>query len=251
MPSSKITTSVVARATGVHPNTVRLYEAWGFLAKAQRTPKGYRLFTEAHIDQMRLARLVMGGPWTGRAIRTSGIKIVLQAAHGDLGGALEMAYHHQVLIQAERAQAEAAAKLLKRWAQGMAADSTSHLLRIKDAAALLDLSSDVLRNWERNGLVVVPRDPANGYRLYGQVEIGRLRVIRMLLRAGYSSMAVLRMLTYLDQGQPGDLRQVLDTPSPDENVYSASDRWLTALAEQEECSVKMIELLEQMINKRV
>ena len=36
-------TSEVAAAAGVHPNTVRLYEQWGFIPPVPRGPKGYRL----------------------------------------------------------------------------------------------------------------------------------------------------------------------------------------------------------------
>jgi DNA-binding transcriptional MerR regulator len=91
----------------------------------------------------------------------------------------------------------------------------------------------------------VPRDPHNGYRLYGAAEIGRLRVIRMLLRAGYSMMAILRMLLQLDRG--ADPRQALDTPHPDEDVYTAADRWLSSLAEQEQRASSIIAQLEKMI----
>jgi DNA-binding transcriptional MerR regulator len=104
--------------------------------------------------------------------------------------------------------------------------------------------------WERNGLIQVPRDPQSGYRIYGAPEIGRLRVIRMLLRAGYSTMAILRMLLQLDQGKAGDLRHVLDTPPPDEDVYSAADQWLSTLAAQEQRAVDLITRLEKMIAKQ-
>jgi DNA-binding transcriptional MerR regulator len=248
--SHYLRTSDIAKAVGVHPNTVRLYEEWGFLPPVPRSSSGYRLFTETHLDQMRLARMSLHGSWPGRDIRQSALQLIRQAASGDLGGALEQAYHHLALVQAERAQAEAAADLLERWAQGTAADATAELLQIGEAAKLLGVTTDMLRNWERNGLIKVPRDPRSGYRLYGTAEIGRLRVIRMLRRAGYSMMAVLRMLLHLDQGRGGDLRQVLDTPRPDEDVYSAADRWLSALAEQEQRATKMIAQLEEMIRKR-
>ena len=52
-------TSDVARAVGVHPNTVRRYEEWGFLPPIPRTASGYRQFTQAHLEQMRLARLAL------------------------------------------------------------------------------------------------------------------------------------------------------------------------------------------------
>ncbi len=246
----RLYTSDVAKAVGVHPNTVRLYEEWGFLQPVPRSASGYRLFTEAHLDQMLLARTALHGPWPGRNIRRSAVELVRQSASGDLGGALEQAYQHLARVQAERAQAEAAAQLLERWAQGVAADATTQPLQIGQAARLLGASTDMLRNWERNGLIQVPRDPGNGYRLYTATELGRLRVIRMLSRAGYSQMAILRMLLHLDQELGGDLRQVLDTPRPDEDIYIAADRWLSSLGEQEQRAMDMIAQLEAMIGKQ-
>jgi DNA-binding transcriptional MerR regulator len=239
-------TSDIAKAVGVHPNTVRLYEEWGFLPPVPRSPSGYRRFTKAHLEQMRLARMAMHGPWPGSNIRKSALALVRKSASGDLGGALEQAYHHLALVQTERARAEAAAGLLERWAQGTATDATSEPLRIGEAAELLAVTADQLRNWERNGLVDIPRDPHNGYRLYGADEIGRLRVIRVLLRAGYSMMAILRMLLQLDRG--ADPRQALDTPHPDEDVYTAADCWLSSLAEQEQRASSIIAQVEKMID---
>ena len=249
MRTPHLYTSDIAREAGVHPNTVRLYEEWGFLPPIPRSPGGYRLFTEAHLDQMRLARAALHGQWPGKRIRESALALVRRSASGDLGGALEQAYHHLALVQAERAQAEAAAQLLERWAQGIAADAAGKSLWIGEAARLLDATPDMLRNWERNGLLRVPRDPDNGYRLYGAAEIGRLRVIRLLNRAGYSQMAILRMMLHLDQSGAGDLRQVLDTPRPDEDVYSAADHWLSTLAAQEDRARDLIARLEAMIQK--
>jgi DNA-binding transcriptional MerR regulator len=243
-------TSDIARQVGVHPNTVRLYEEWGFLPPVPRSPSGYRLFAEEHLDQMRLAKSALHGPWPGKKIRRSALELVRQSASGDLGGALEQAYHHLALVQAERAQAEAAAELLERWARGIAADATARPVAIGEAARLLGVTNDMLRNWERNGLIRVPRDPHSGYRLYGAAEIGRLRVIRMLSRAGYSQMAILRMMLHLDREQEGNLRQVLDTPRPDEDIYTAADRWLSALAEQEHRARDLISQLETMIRKQ-
>ncbi len=259
MKKGYLSTSQVAKAVGVHPNTVRLYEKYGLLPPVERTPKGYRLYTPYHLDQMRLARLAYSNPYPGTLIRHSAVEVIKLTAAKDLGGALESAYRHLAVVHAEQAQADAAVLLLQRWASGAAAEARGRQLRIGDVAALLRLTVDQLRNWERNGLVEVPRDPHNGYRLYSEVEIGRLRVIRMLRNAGYSPMAILRMLTLLDasvqdsEGNPADpataadLRAALDTPREDEDAVMATDRWISTLAFQEQVAHQMIALVEDMV----
>jgi DNA-binding transcriptional MerR regulator len=240
-------TSDLAKAEGIHPNTVRLYEQWGFLPKAARSPGGYRRFTGYHLDQLRLIRLIFGGGWPGRAIRKLGLGIIQHSAAGDLGGALEMAHLMLVQVQSERAQAESAASFLERWAAGTSVDATARPLHIGETAELLNTTIDAIRNWERNHLIQIPRDPANGYRLYGASEIGRLRVIRMLLRAGYSMMAILRMISQLDRGDTGNLRQALDTPLPGDDVFMVNDHWLSALDGFQERARHVVDLLEEML----
>lgn len=240
-------TSDVARETNVHPNTVRLYEEWGFLPPIPRGANGYRRFSQMHVEQMRLARLALHGQWPGPTIRKSALALVRTAASGDLAAAMDQAHHHVALVRAEQAQAEAAAEHLQRWSQGERIVSSSASQLISQAARSLDVTPDMMRNWERNGLVRVPRDPKNGYRRYGAPEMARLRVIRMLNRAGYSQMAILRMLLYWKDHPDSDLRQALDTPRPDEDVYIAADRWLSSLAEQERRARHIVAQIEAMI----
>jgi DNA-binding transcriptional MerR regulator len=244
-------TSELAKAVGVHPNTVRRYVDRGLLPPVERSPSGYRRFTQRHLDCLRLACQVSIGPYPGKALHLSGASIVQAAVGGDLAGALERAHHHLALVQAERAQADVAADLLDRWAFGPSADTdtegetTIRPLRIGQVAHVLSVSIDIVRNWDRNGLIDVPRDPANGYRCYGAHELSRLRVIRMLSRAGYSTSAILRMLLQLDRGETTDLRRALDTPRPDEDVYLASDRWLSTLTDQEQRAHTILALLAE------
>ncbi len=243
-------TSDIAKAVGVHPNTVRRYEEWGFLPSIPRGPNAYRLFTQVHLEQMRLGRMALHGQWPGKKIRESALALVRKAATGDLDGALEQAKHHLTLVQAERAQAEAAADFLECWAGRTVISSAAESLQIGQAAGLLDVTTDMLRDWERNGLISVPRDPRNRYRRYGSPEIGRLRVIRMLRRAGYSTMALLRMLLQFDRDAGVDLRQALDTPRPDEDVYYAADQWLSTLKLQEKRALDLIAQIQTMIRKQ-
>lgn len=248
MPFNRLSTQKVARLVGAHPNTVRLYEAHGLISPVPRNESGYRLFTELHVLQMRLARTVMGAPWVGRDIRRAGVRAIRLAVAGDLQGAMEMSELHLTLVRQEREQAEAAADTLHRWSQGgeQVTPSVEITMRTGEVARLLHLTLDTVRNWERNGLLRVPRDPNNGYRRYSLVEIDRLRVIRLLLRSGYSLMAVHRAMSFLDQGRDGDVIAVLDTPMPGEEIFTAADRWLSSLDEQEKRGLQMVDLLEQM-----
>ena len=245
MPSRYLYTSHVAKAVGVHPNTVRLYEEWGFLPPIPRSPAGYRQFTQTHVEQMRLARIALQWPYPGG--KGPVLDLVQSAARGDLGHALEGAYEYLVNVRAERAHAEAAVEFLEHWAGGQATEVPIAPLHIGAAARRLGVTIDRLRNWERNGLIAVPRDPASGYRLYGAEEMGRLRVIRMLRQAGYSLMAILRMLLQFDADRTANLRAALDTPRSDEDVYSVADRWLSTLAEAEQRAMAIIQQLARMI----
>lgn len=247
MPYNRLSTSKIAKIVGCHPNTVRMYEAWGLLPPVPRAANGYRLYNNDHLEQMRLARTALNTPWPGKTIRKAAFELIHQAARGDLGGALENAYRYLVLVQSERNQAEMAAMLVSRWAQGFPADATHHNLHIREAALHLNVTSDQLRNWERNGLLDVPKDPHNNYRLFGAPELARARVIRVLRNAGYSLMAIYRMLNQLDADSSTNIKHALDTTRPDEDVFHATDHWLSTLGTIQESAPKMIEILENWL----
>jgi DNA-binding transcriptional MerR regulator len=240
----------MARAAGVHPNTVRRYAEWGLLPPVGRSASGYRRFTERHLDCLRLARLIYSGEYPGRTLRQSAVRVIRRAVDGDLVGAWDEAQRHLALVRAEQAHADAAAGLLERWAQGMTTESPAKPMSIGEAAGALAVTVDMLRHWERNGLLRVPRNPSNGYRLYGAPEIDRLRVIRALSRAGYSLAAILRMTFHLERGDADGLRQALDTPRPDEDVYVASDHWISTLARQASLAPQVVALVEGMMAKK-
>ncbi|MCI0711757.1 MAG: MerR family transcriptional regulator [Chloroflexi bacterium] len=127
-------------------------------------------------------------------------------------------------------------------------DTTKRTLSIGQAADHLGVTIDQLRNWDRNGLLDVPRDPETGYRQYSASEIGRLRVIRMLRQSGYSMMAILRMMRQFDAGEIEQLREALDTPGENEDIATIADRWLTTLAKQEDRAQAIIQQIALMID---
>src|SRR5688500_4691082 len=135
-------TSDVARAVGPSVNTVRRYVDRGLLPPVERTPKGYRRFTQRHVDCLRVVRLVHMEAYPGRAIRRSGLRIVKAAVAGDWQTALEMAHQHLAKVGAELRQAHCAVESLEQWVSAPAGSGPSGL-RVGEAARSLGVSIDM------------------------------------------------------------------------------------------------------------
>jgi DNA-binding transcriptional MerR regulator len=248
MASRLLRTSDIAKTLGVHVNTVRNYERWGYLPEIPRGENGYRAFTAVHLEQARLACLVLQWPYLGE--RTPLVQLVQSAARHDFGTALEMAYDYLIKIRAAYAEAETAVQFLDHWVSGRLLDISSQKMAISQAAEYLDLTVDMLRNWERNGLIEIPRQPSNHYRLYGAEEFARLRVIRRLVQSGFSLMAISRMLQQVDVGNTSSLRDALELPqteSANEAIDIMGDHWLSSLQEVERRAQAIIEHIAHLI----
>lgn len=245
MSPKSLRTIDLARVIGVHVNTIRLYEADGFLAPVPRNAKNYRQYTRLHLEQARLAHLAIRWPYLGdKAMLTD---LVRSAARNELDMAIELAYRYLAHVRVERTHTEAAIRFLERWASGHPFEPSRQPMQIRQVAAHLDVSVDMLRNWERNGLIHVPRDPASGHRQYGSIEFGRLRVIRTLLRAGFSVMAILTMLKRFDEGVRHNLPAVLDLSLEDSAnpaIEVIADHWLSSLVSLEERAKTIIQQIE-------
>ncbi|MCE1248970.1 MAG: MerR family transcriptional regulator [Firmicutes bacterium] len=245
-----LTTSAVAKTAGIHPNTVRTYEQWGLLQGVERHSNGYRKFTETHILQLKLIRTAFKSTWLGGKIRKAALSVVTASASGNYNEALQNAWLHLDLISSEKARAEEAVVLLEKWASGtFSSQSEPENMTISQAAAKLDVSVDILRNWERNGLIRIPRNLANGYRIFDEAVSGRLLIIRTLRQARYSNMSILRMLKSFDSGKRNNLTEDLNKVPPEDDVFFSTDRWLHKIREIEHYASSMIELLEQAIIK--
>jgi DNA-binding transcriptional MerR regulator len=167
--ASRLRTAELAAAVGVHPNTVRLYEKWGFLPPVPRDANGYRRFGREHLDALRLARTLLRAPFPGG--KEPALAAVGRLVAGDPAGALAAAERYLANVLAERARAEEAATLVARWQErrslvspfprGEGGRGVSSGLRIGEAAARLGTTTDALRNWARNGLYEVPRERGN------------------------------------------------------------------------------------------
>ena len=201
----KYRTSEIAKMMGIHPNTVRFYEKWGLITKPVREKNGYRVFTDLHICQIQIARLGFEIEILQNGLRK---KIVQDILHGEV---------HESQLSLKR----------------------------KEVSEYLDISVDVLRNWEMNGLMTIKRKE-NGYRIYTDADIRQLKIIRVLRCANYSLEAIRRMMQQLSENPEADIREILDTPRQNGDIISACDRLLLSLSKAEINAGKIMTLLKEM-----
>ena len=237
-------TAEIAAVIGVHPNTVRLYEKWGLIPAAKRQKNGYRIFTAFHIQQFRLARTAFQIEVLQGGLRKKIVKVVKLSAQGNFDGAIQLTQEYAADLKKERNHAEEAICMVQRILAGDSPDIPIFLKR-KEASDYLGISMDTLRNWEMNGLLTIKRKQ-NGYRVYSDQDIRRLKIIRSLRCANYSLEAILRMLQQLSKNPNADIKLALNTPQRDEDIISVCDKLIISLSLAEKNAIKMLDMLQEM-----
>ena len=240
-------TSEIAKIIGIHPNTVRLYEELELIPKPDRMPNGYRVFTDLHIEQFRLARLAFQVEVLQNGLRKKIVQMIKVSAAGDYDKALELTEGYRMQLRQEIANAEEAIDIVKRILDGRQEENV-HTMKRKEVSEYLNISMETLRNWEMNGLLTVRRRQ-NGYRVYTDDDIRRLKIIRSLRCANYSLEAILTMLGQVSKYPGIDIKRALDTPKEDTEIIAVCDKLVTSLTKAESNAEKMLDKLKEMKSK--
>lgn len=240
-------TSEVAKMVNIHPNTVRIYEDLGLISKPFRMENGYRVFTELHIEQFKLARTAFQIEVLQNGLRKKAVSIVKLSANCNFDQAIKVTDEYIAAIQTEIQNANEAVALSKDLLQG-GNHQNDHKFKRKEVSDLLEITMDTLRNWEMNGLISVKRKE-NGYRVYTDDDIRKLKIIRSLKCANYSLSSILRMMHALDQKSGEDIANVLNTPHQNEDIISVCDRLIVSLESAEKNAITIKAMLLNMKNK--
>lgn len=244
-------TSEIAQEVGIHANTVRLYEKLKLIPEVQRENNGYRIFTDYHVHQFHLARVALKVEVLQNGLRKKMIQVIKLSAQGEFNKALEYTEEYIEAVIQERINAEEAIEITKVLLAGDKIDSEKVCLSRKETARNLNLTIDTLRNWEMNGLLRVKRKQ-NGYRVYTEGDINRLKIIRTLRCANYSLASILRMLCAISGEEEIDIRVVIDNPQDDEDIVTACDKLLTSLDEAQknaEIIFSKLKVMKELFSK--
>lgn len=226
---------------------MRLYEELGLIPKPLRKPNGYRIFRDIHIDQLKLARKALQIEVLQGGLRKQIIKVVKLSANRKYNEAISLTKDYICLVEDEIKGANEAVEIANTLINGGRSDNNLCLKR-KDAADLLGVTMDTLRNWEMNGLIKIKRKE-NGYRVYDGQDIQKLKMIRSLRCANYSLTSILRMMNAFSEGIACDVKDVLNTPNQDEDIISVCDKLIVSLGLAKDNANHILQMLYLMKNK--
>lgn len=243
--STTYTTGQIARLAGLHPNTVRKYEEWELIQKPQRKENGYRIFTEIHRKQFELTKKAFHIEVLQSGLRKKMIEVVKLSANYRFDDAIQLAEEYIQTAKREIENAKNAARLCPVLSSGSGGSGATY--KRTQAANELGVTIDTLRNWEMNGLIKVKRRE-NGYRIYTENDMNRLRIIRTLRCANYSLSAILRMLNSYDprQDTDADIFALLNTPEEGEDIVSVCDKLAVSLEAAIANAQDVIRILKEM-----
>ncbi|MBN6034589.1 TioE family transcriptional regulator [Amycolatopsis sp. 195334CR] len=170
----------LAREHGISTQAVRNYEQDGFLPPAERTPSGYRIYTELHAAALRAFLALI--PAYGHA----------------LGGQIMRAAHRNALDELLTTIDRGHAQLLRdRETLDSVREAVDHLTaqappgkpttarNIGELAHQLSVTRATLRNWEAVGILAPQREKGTGYRVYQAGDIRDAELAHLLRRGGY------------------------------------------------------------------
>ncbi|WP_210584155.1 TioE family transcriptional regulator [Streptomyces sp. GESEQ-35] len=176
--------SDLAREHGISTQAVRNYERDGFIPLAERTPSGYRTYTEVHATALRAYLALV--PAHGHAV--SG-QIMRSLNAGELDAALTAVDRSHGQLLRDRGTLDAVGQAVEHLTTGP--DTAAHApagaepLSVGELAHRLGVTAATLRNWEVAGILAPGREPVTGHRMYGAADIRDAELAHLLRRGGY------------------------------------------------------------------
>ena len=236
-------TSDIAKKTKIHPNTVLFYERLGLISPVPREANGYRIFNDRHLVQVMILRCIYLDEWPGKPIRKASLRIIEALKSWDLAATRENTKAYKKTIAMEYEKAQQAIRILEKWTAATKPEVGDTYTR-REAASILGVTPEALRNWERNDLVRIPRNGPQQTRVYGHKEMERLKVIYLLRQARFSMSVIHHCLLKLDAGLRQEALETLKHPHEEETVWTGH-RWLAVL----EQTANMANRIENILNQ--
>jgi DNA-binding transcriptional MerR regulator len=170
----------LARAHGLSAQAVRNYELAGMLPPAERSPTGYRRYTELHAAALRAYLALI--PAHGYAVAGE----IMRAVHrDDVDAALRAIDESHAQLLRDRATLDGVESAIGLLTEPPTGDAPATGLPISALAHRLGVRPATLRKWEGAGILLPARDPVTHYRVYSPDDVRDAELAHMLRRGGY------------------------------------------------------------------
>jgi DNA-binding transcriptional MerR regulator len=193
-------TKALAKLVGCGVQTIRNWEAWGFLPPATRTAKNYRVYTQQHVDAFKVSSQ-LGFAWLDT-------ERIMRAIHaGQLDTALAFIDDQHAKLHLARVQAQDMLGVLRTLGKSETAVqrfARQTPLTIQAVAAKAGVRASAIRYWEQRGLLHPVREKGNDYRRYDAAQSRRAQVVALLRANELDFESISRVLDELDAGNFDD-----------------------------------------------
>ncbi|MFF5174751.1 TioE family transcriptional regulator [Micromonospora sp. NPDC000089] len=170
----------LARRHGLSAQAVRNYERAGVLPPADRSPTGYRRFTEAHATALSAYLALVAAH--GYPVATEVMRAVVR---GELDAALRAIDRSHALLLRDRETLDAVQEAVAVLTAAPPPAPSGTPLSIGALAHRLGVRPATLRKWERAGILRPVRDPTTRYRVYSPHDVRDAELAHLLRRGGY------------------------------------------------------------------
>lgn len=194
----RYTTKQIADIVQVHPNTVRLYEQMHYISPVKRGDNGYRIFTERHLCEIKLARLAFPGPYPVSSAPL--FKMVDCFIHEQFQEAMIFAQAYKRAVSEEISKSKETLKILDRWYNGVYPDEEIIAETRKAFAEITGIPIDTIRTWERNDLFK-PHISEKRRRVYNRFDFEKVQIIRLLRKQGFSIASLYELFNNADENE--------------------------------------------------
>lgn len=237
-------TNEVAKKVKVHPNTVRLYEDWGFISSVPREANTYRRYSNIHLIQMQIARYAFRQEFIQNNLRKQATRIVRLSGSELFSEALIEANKYLQFLEAEYSYTCRAVQIVEKILTKVVVHTETYTH--KEVANNLQLTEETLRNWERNGLFTVKRNSQNR-RQYSERDIQKLLIIRTLRTAYFSIAAIHHLIEGIEEVQTArDIQSLLNSPKFADEFLHVTDELEINLKNAMKDVKSIIALLEDL-----
>lgn len=196
----------IARKLNISTSLLRHYEKWQLFPIPERSPSGYRIYTEESLYYLQAVRTMT---ITYGYKKTKEIIQCVQAF--DFIQAMWLINEEQSRISQKRNISQQTLTLLHGEDWQMEPNLKKRgWMTIGEAAKFLAVPETTIRHWCNEKLVAVTRDKDSHYRKFDEAAIQRLLLIRMIRTSTWSLDEVRMILDNFDTNSPQQMIQLAE-----------------------------------------